>query len=183
MSAQCIDVINFVKNPGLSDINFEVIETYKQGNKSFSKLSARFQFGQRYGDKTFFATYWKPGEGLDIAEASINALVFISHGYAEYVGEAYDQVAKLWSSQLGGGCLVFGHDHVGHGRTTAGDRVLVTEMDEFVDPIVAHVEAVQKWKNCGDGKLPVFLVGHSMGGLISLCTLFKRQSLFKVICL
>ena len=95
MSSQCIDVIDFVKIPGSSDINFGVIENYQHDNKNFSKLSARLRFSQRQGDETFFATYWKPGLGPDIAEASINALVFICHGYAEYIGEAYDQVVKV----------------------------------------------------------------------------------------
>ena len=81
---------------------------------------------------------------------------------------------------MGNGCLVMGHDHVGHGRTTAGERAFVNEMDDYVDPVIAHIEAVQNWNNCGGGQLPVFLVGHSMGGLISLHTLFKKQSLFQV---
>ena len=178
-SSQCGDVINFVNHPRSSNIKFEIVESYQKGDKVFTKLTAQFRFRQAYGHETFFATYWKPGKGHLIAKGSINALVFICHGYAEYLGEAYDEVAKLWSCQLGGGCLVFGHDHVGHGRTTVGDRALVNDMYELVDPIIAHVESIQKWKNCGDGSLPVFLVGHSMGGLISLFTLLKKQSLFR----
>jgi predicted alpha/beta superfamily hydrolase len=51
-------------------------------------------------------------------------------------------------------------------------------MDDYVDPIVGHVEAVQGWDSL-KGK-PIFLLGHSMGGLISLFTVFKKESLFKV---
>jgi len=54
-------------------------------------------------------------------------------------------------------------------------------MDDFVDPVIAHIQAVQKWTSCSDKKLPVFILGHSMGGLISLFSLFKKQTLFKVI--
>jgi len=116
-----------------------------------------------------------------ISEGSINALVFICHGYCEYIEESYKELGRQLSLQLGEGSLVFGHDHIGHGRTTVGDRALVNEMNEFVDPIIAHVEAVQNWANCGGGNLPVFPVGHSMGGLISLLTLFKKQNLFQVL--
>ena len=116
-----------------------------------------------------------------IAVDSLSALVFVCHGYAEYVSDSYDELAKHLSTQLGDGCLVFGHDHIGHGRTTAGERVLINEMDDFVDPVIAHIQAVQKWTSCSDKKLPVFILGHSMGGLISLFSLFKKQTLFKVI--
>jgi predicted alpha/beta superfamily hydrolase len=51
-------------------------------------------------------------------------------------------------------------------------------MDDYVGPIVGHVEAVQDWDSL-KGK-PIFLLGHSMGGLISLFTVFKKESLFKV---
>ena len=182
MSTQANDtLLDFIRSSDSSDaIKFEVVEKQQQGDKIVTKLTAQFHFGKFYGNETFFATYWKPGDGEYIAKDSIKALVFIAHGYAEYLGDAYDEVAKLWAHSVGGGCLVFGHDHVGHGRTTAGDRVLVGGMHEFVDPIIAHIQAVQNWTNCGDGKLPVFLVGHSMGGLISLHTLFKKQNIFAV---
>ena len=75
-----------------------------------------------------FATYWKPGWGHEITKHSIKSLVFISHGYAEYLGNGYDEVAKLWCDEVGGGSLVFGHDHVGHGRTTAGERAMVNDI-------------------------------------------------------
>ena len=51
-------------------------------------------------------------------------------------------------------------------------------MDDFVEPIVAHVETVKKWPNLSNK--PIFLLGHSMGGLISLFTVFKKEDLFKV---
>jgi len=178
MSDPSTDPIQFITNDS-NEIEFKTVENYKHEDKVGTKLTAQFRYGNKYGDETFFSTYWKPGEGAQIGQGSVNALVFICHGYCEYIGEAYEELGKQLSLQLGKGCLVFGHDHIGHGRTTVGDRALVNEMDEFVDPIIAHVEAVQKWSNCGEGNLPVFLVGHSMGGLISLFTLFKKQSLFQ----
>ena len=179
MSDSSDESIQFITNDS-NNIAFNTVESYKHEDKVGTKLTAQFRHGNRYGDETFFSTYWKPGEGDQIGEGSVKALVFVCHGYCEYVGEAYEELGKQLSLQLGDGCLVFGHDHIGHGRTTAGDRALVNQMDEFVDPIIAHVKAVQSWANCGAGQLPVFLVGHSMGGLISLFTLFKNQNLFQV---
>ena len=182
MSDQADTAIEFLRKSEspTAGIQLDTVEPLKHNDKPLTKLSARFHFGNAYGDKTFYATYWKPEHGEDISEDSINALVFICHGYAEYLCNDYDEIATLCATQLGGGCLVFGHDHVGHGRTTAGDRVQAKSMDEFVDPIIAHIEAVQQWENCGKGTLPVFLVGHSLGGLISLFTLFKKQEMFSV---
>ena len=164
---------------GTSCIAFEIVETFEKGGKTGTKLTTNFRFGNNYGDETFFATYYKPGEGDNIVFDNLSALVFICHGYAEYFGDDYDDLSKQICTQLGDGCLVFGHDHVGHGRTTAGERVLVNGMHDFVEPVVAHIEEVQKWKTCGGKHLPVFLIGHSMGGLISLCTMLKNQYLFK----
>ena len=162
-----------------SNVKFKTVETYDRGGRKFSKLSARFRMGNKYGCKTFHATYWKPGGGHKISKNSINALVFISHGYGEYLGDAYDEVAKFWCDELGGGSLVFGHDHAGHGRTTAGERVLVNNIKELVAPIIEHSKEVQKWENCGSGNLPLFLVGHSMGGLISMLAVIKKERLFR----
>ena len=171
--------LEFLTKPGISNINFKTIENYVRNGRKFTKISARFQLGKKYGNQTFLATYWKPNRGHKITKGSINALVFICHGYGEYLGDAYDEVAKLWCEELGGGSLVFGHDHIGHGRTTAGERVLANDIDELVDPVIAHVKKVQCWNNCGGGKLPVFVVGHSMGGLVSLLALLKDQNLFR----
>lgn len=171
--------LRFITKSGFSNVKFETIEVYERGGRKFSKLCARFRIGSKYGDKTFHATYWKPGWGHKITKNSIKSLVFISHGYAEYLGDGYDEVAKFWCDEVGGGSLVFGHDHVGHGRTTAGERAMVNDIQELVDPIIAHVKNVQKWKNCGDGHLPIFLVGHSMGGLLSMFCLIQHKELFK----
>ena len=160
-SAQHGDAIEFVKTTDSSNIKFKVVDSYQKGSKHFTKLTAQFRFGKAYGDETFFATYWKPGKGHHILKGSINALIFISHGYGEYLGDPYDEVARLWSSKVGGGCLVFGHDHVGHGRTTAGERVFVNEMKEFIDPIIAHAEEVQKWNNCKEWSLAKLVHTHT----------------------
>ena len=66
------------------------------------------------------------------------------------------------------------HDHVGHGRSS-GTRVHVEGMDDYVDPVIAHLAAVRQ----RHPSLKVFLYGHSMGGLISLFTIFKKQEWFQ----
>ena len=171
--------LHFITKAGTSNIRFKTIETYERGGRKFSKLSARFRIGNKYGNKTFHATYWKPGRGHKIEKDSVRSLVFLSHGYGEYLGDGYDEIAKFWCDKLGDGSLVFGHDHVGHGRTTAGERVLINSIHELIDPIISHNKEVQKWTNCGSGTIPLFLVGHSMGGLISMLALIQSKEFFK----
>ena len=113
-----------------------------------------------------------------IQPRKINALIFVVHGYAEYLSNDYDEIARHWSQQVGGGALVFGHDHMGHGRTTVGKRALITDMRDFTGPIIAHVKEIQKLMERSDKKLSVFIAGHSMGGLISLNTILEQSELF-----
>ena len=61
------------------------------------------------------------------------------------------------------GLLVFGLDHVGHGESE-GERVMARDMEEFTGPVIQLCrEVADSWPG-----LPLFLIGHSMGGLVTL---------------
>ena len=49
-------------------------------------------------------------------------------------------------------------------------------IDEYVAPVLAHVQKVQ---NDYDRELPLSIVGHSMGGLISVYAAMSEPNLFK----
>ena len=69
-------------------------------------------------------------------------------------------------------------------------------MDDYTEPIVAHLEAIRNTElgfgtrnsEVGVGArnsvsfegIPVFLLGHSMGGLVALFASFVHAHLFKV---
>ena len=80
------------------------------------------------------------------------------HGYGEHVGR-YEEVADVL---VGHGAAVFGPDHMGHGRS-AGEPVLVEEFEDVVTDLHA-VAALARSVHPG---VPLVLIGHSMGGLIS----------------
>ncbi|XP_023581082.1 monoglyceride lipase isoform X1 [Trichechus manatus latirostris] len=99
----------------------------------------------------------------------IRALVFISHGAGEHCGR-YEELAQML---MGLGLLVFAHDHVGHGQSE-GERMVVSDFHVFVRDVLQHVDVMQK----DYPRLPVFLLGHSMGGAIVILTAADRPGHF-----
>merc|ERR1712156_131373 len=85
-------------------------------------------------DDRYFATYWKPKN-----VEKPKGLVFICHGFAEYFCPTYDELSE---ALVKNGNFVFGHDHIGFGRST-GERAIVKKIDEYVLPLLAHVKKVK----------------------------------------
>ena len=97
----------------------------------------------------------------------------------------YNQLAEAGRAS---GLLVFGHDHVGHGRS-GGERVQVrflswdqeniifflslqiSDYADYTEPLLAHCREMKKTHP----NLPLFLIGHSLGGLISLLSVLEAQ--------
>ncbi|ELV10176.1 Monoglyceride lipase [Tupaia chinensis] len=109
-----------------------------------------------------FCRYWKPA-------GTPKALVFVSHGAGEHCG----RYAELAQMLVGLDLLVFAHDHVGHGQSE-GERMVVSDFHVFVRDVLQHVDTVQK----DHPGLPVFLLGHSMGGAIAILTAVERPGHF-----
>jgi alpha-beta hydrolase superfamily lysophospholipase len=85
-------------------------------------------------------------------------LALVVHGYGEHVGR-YEELAEVLVNH---GAAVFGPDHRGHGKS-AGERVLVEDFED----VVTDVHAVAELARAAHPDVPVVMVGHSMGGLIS----------------
>uniref|UniRef100_A0A674GS10 Monoglyceride lipase n=1 Tax=Taeniopygia guttata TaxID=59729 RepID=A0A674GS10_TAEGU len=97
------------------------------------------------------------------------ALVFIAHGAGEHCGRYDDLAQKLTGLNL----FVFAHDHVGHGQSE-GDRMVVSDFHVFIRDSLQHIDLMKK----EHPKLPVLILGHSMGGAISILTASERPSEF-----
>ncbi|MCD8007869.1 MAG: alpha/beta hydrolase [Clostridiales bacterium] len=88
------------------------------------------------------------------------AVVVIVHGLCEHQGR-YDYVAaRLNAQQING----YRFDHRGHGRS-GGKRVYYDDWTEISDDVNSAVELAAQ-ENPG---LPVYVVGHSMGGYAVAC--------------
>jgi len=85
------------------------------------------------------------------------ASVLVVHGFAEHSGR-YEHVGQFLAER---GFAVHSYDHRGHGRS-AGRRCHVDRFDEYLDDLALVLEQVRADRPDD----PVFLVGHSMGGLV-----------------
>jgi acylglycerol lipase len=103
---------------------------------------------------------WKPG-------GEIKAVLLISHGYAEHSSRYLNVVNHF----LPKGFAVYALDHRGHGRSD-GERVNVDGFFEYVKDLKTYFDIVRK-ENPGE---KIFLIGHSMGSLISLLYTLDYQN-------
>ena len=85
-------------------------------------------------------------------------VALISHGYGEHIGR-YAHVAERLVEE---GAVVYGPDHLGHGRSD-GERALITEGEH----LTADLHLVADLARAENPGLPLVLIGHSMGGLIA----------------
>ena len=100
------------------------------------------------------------------ATGQADAVVLISHGLGEHSGR-YEHVAAAFKAA---GFSVFALDHLGHGHSP-GKRAFInrfTDLTEGVSELRAHIAKEMP-------ALPVFLVGHSLGGLIAASAVLSAE--------
>ena len=96
-------------------------------------------------------------------------VVLIVHGLGEHSGR-YQHVADTLATR-GYACLA--PDHPGHGRSP-GHRCYIDSFDAFYPALDALRDIIEDQYP----GLPCFIVGHSMGGLITANYLLSRQERF-----
>lgn len=118
--------------------------------------------------KKLYTRYWYNDNGPK--ELEPKALLFIVHGLCEHC-LWYTEMAEFLNTF---GIYAFAHDHVGHGQSE-GSRVHIDDFQEYVDDCVLHAEKMRKeFPN-----IPMFVLGHSMGGLIAIVATNQRPDLFR----
>ncbi len=117
------------------------------------------------GFQLFTRTWW-PDEHP-------RAAVLLVHGINEHSGRYTNMATHLVMDRI----AVYSYDHRGHGQSE-GPRVYVDSFDEYVDDLALVHQAVREQ---ADG-IPLFLMGHSLGGLISsLYVVQQRPALHALI--
>jgi alpha-beta hydrolase superfamily lysophospholipase len=109
-------------------------------------------------DRTeIFVHKWSP--------ENAKAAVQIAHGMAEH-SERYRQFAGVL---VAAGYAVYANDHRGHGKTAGRVENLGYFADENGwDLVVQDMRQLTQIIKTNHGDIPVFLLGHSMGSLLSL---------------
>lgn len=105
----------------------------------------------RGSEGTVFYRRWDP-------DGEAERIVVLVHGYAEHGGRYAHLSERLTRSQA----VVYAPDHIGHGKSD-GERALITDFEHVVDDLRSLVELSRQ----ADGDLPLIMIGHSMGGLLT----------------
>jgi alpha-beta hydrolase superfamily lysophospholipase len=116
---------------------------------------------QGVGGLNIFTRVWRP------EAAQPRAVVVLSHGFNAHSGH-YGWFAE---QLLQSGFAVYALDHRGRGHSD-GDRFFVQNMSEYVDDLATFIRQT-KGREPG---LPVFLLGHSAGGVIACVYALEQQA-------
>jgi acylglycerol lipase len=111
-------------------------------------------------DASIYYQCWLP-------EDEPKAVLLIVHGLAEHSGRYMNVVNHFVPL----GYAVYGIDHLGHGKSE-GTRVYVKRFEDYTDTLKIYFDMVRQWQP----DPPIFLVGHSMGGLIGALYLLDHQA-------
>lgn len=102
-----------------------------------------------------------------LPEREVSGVIVIAHGYAEHSGR-YAHVAKRL---VAAGYAAYALDHWGHGRSE-GVRSNIGRISQAVDDLDVFV----RHRAAEHSGAPVFLLGHSMGAMISLMYVTARPA-------
>ena len=112
------------------------------------------------GNVTIFTREWQPA-------GRSHGVVVISHGLNAHSGQYQWAAEQLTSS----GLAVYAMDHRGRGRS-GGERFFVNKYTDWTKDLATFIELVK----AREPGLPVFLLGHSAGGVIACCYTLEHQN-------
>ncbi|MBN1439759.1 MAG: lysophospholipase [Anaerolineales bacterium] len=105
-----------------------------------------------------------------LPEAEARAALIILHGLGSHCGRYQTVVGRF----VPRGIAVFGFDQIGHGLSE-GVRGRIERFEDFSRTLGAFHRLVLEW----EGGKPVFLFGHSMGGLVAAYHLLDHPTGFR----
>lgn len=115
---------------------------------------------QGTGGTPLYAQRWRPISGR------VRGVVIIHHGLADHSARYASFAERL----VRAGYAVWAYDMRGHGRS-AGPRVSIDEIDELTEDLDTFVALVRTQ----EPGAPLFLFGHSLGGLATALYAIEHQ--------
>ncbi|XP_013395120.1 monoglyceride lipase isoform X2 [Lingula anatina] len=117
---------------------------------------------------TIFCKYWDTKFKEDSRKP--RALLFIAHGLNEHC-LWYDILAEPLADK---DVLTFSHDSYGHGQSE-GTRVDLEDWSIYIKDIFQHCDEMkEKYPD-----IPLFLLGHSLGGAMAITATLERPDYFR----
>ncbi len=118
------------------------------------------EYLEREGGPRIFVRSWRPS-------SRSTAVVVICHGVNSHSGQ------YLWAAEqmVAAGYTVYALDLRGRGKSE-GDRFFIENVAEYVDDLSTLIQ-LAKLREQG---LPVFLLGHSAGGVVSATYTLEHQA-------
>jgi alpha-beta hydrolase superfamily lysophospholipase len=114
-------------------------------------------------DANIYYQAWLP-------DGKVKAVLLVVHGLGEHSGR-YLNVVNAFVPL---GYAIYALDHLGHGKSD-GKREMVRRFEDYTDTLTIFYKLVKGWQ----ADKPIFLLGHSMGGLIASYYLLDHQADFK----
>ena len=132
-----------------------------------SAMTAREESFEGVGGVNIFVRVWRPPQPL-------RGVVVIVHGFNSHSGQ------YVWAAEqfAAAGLAVYALDLRGRGRSD-GERFYVEQFGDYVSDVAALVSLARS----REPALPVFLLGHSAGGVVAcLYTVEHQAQLAGLIC-
>jgi acylglycerol lipase len=114
-------------------------------------------------DANIYYQAWLP-------DGDVKAVLFVVHGLGEHCGRYMNHVNRFVPL----GYAVYGLDHLGHGKSD-GEREVIERFEDYTDVLTTYYGMVKGWQP----EKSIFILGHSMGGLITCSYLLDHQADFK----
>ena len=130
--------------------------------ENFLSCNASSSIDNKLDVSRLYYQYWMP-------EHSPKALLLLIHGLGEH-SSRYHPMANYFVER---GFGVYALDHKGHGKSN-GTAGFIDRFSDYQDGVSALFNVIKQ----EHPQIPVFLVGHSMGGLISAQFLLHHQVCF-----
>jgi acylglycerol lipase len=105
-----------------------------------------------------------------LPDKDVKAVIFLVHGLGEHCCR-YENHVNYFVPK---GFAIYGMDHLGHGKSD-GQQEVIERFSDYTNTLSIYLKMVIVWQ---PGK-PIFIMGHSMGGLISCYYLLDHQEEFK----
>jgi acylglycerol lipase len=112
-----------------------------------------------------------------LPDSAPRAVLCFHHGVQEHIG----RYSQIFTSMANSGIAVYSFDAIGHGLS-GGERAFIPKFSILVDDFEAVCAAAAAASNkitSASTPIPLFIGGHSLGGLVAILTCLKDQSKWK----